>query len=174
MSRPSNVHKFHGHPPVAGFSELEKHLLNDFQKGMPLSAAPFADIAQRLGVTEAEVIDALQVLQDTGVVSRVGAVFRPNRVGASTLAAMSVPEERLNDVAELVNAYVEVNHNYEREHSFNMWFVITAANSNQVEQVISDIEQRTGLSVLSLPMEEDYHIDLGFPLNWDTDSEVVV
>jgi DNA-binding Lrp family transcriptional regulator len=145
---------------------LERHLLNDFQDGFPLVERPYAAIAERLGVDEQQVIDLLKALQADGFVSRVGPVFRPNRVGASTLAAMAVPVERLQQVAELVNAYPEVNHNYEREHAFNLWFVATAADRKRLGEVLQDIERRSGLQVLDLPMIEDYFINLGFPLQW--------
>jgi len=149
-------------------SKLHKCLLNDFQHGFPLTPTPYLDMAKQLGVTEDEVLKALESLCEAGTVSRVGAVFRPNRIGVSTLAAMSVPDERLDEVAAIVNAFPQVNHNYEREHAFNMWFVITAANDVQLESVLQDIEVKTGLSAMSLPMVEDYHIDLGFPLQWGT------
>ena len=73
------------------FSKLEQRLLNEFQHGLPLTPEPYADIARQLGVYETTVMETLKRLQTEGVVSRVGAVFRPNRIGASTLAAMSIP-----------------------------------------------------------------------------------
>ncbi len=108
------------------FSPLEQRLLNDFQHGLPLTPRPFADIARQLGVYETTVLETLQRLQTEGVISRVGAVFHPNRIGASTLAAMAVPEAELEDVADRISRFAEVNHNYEREHEFNLWFVVVA------------------------------------------------
>ncbi|HKJ77183.1 MAG TPA: Lrp/AsnC family transcriptional regulator [Gammaproteobacteria bacterium] len=143
-----------------------RRLLNDYQHDLPLSPTPFADIAAQIGVDEATVLEGLQGLQESGAISRVGPVLQPRRVGASTLAAVAVPPERLEEVAELVNGYTEVNHNYEREHRFNLWFVATAPDEEKLAAVLADIERRTGLQVLDLPMIEDYHIDLGFPLQW--------
>jgi hypothetical protein len=97
-------------------------------------------------------------------VSRVGAVLRPNTVGVSTLAAMAVAPERLDAVAQLVNGYAEVNHNYEREHRLNLWFVATAPDSARLQAVLNEIADRCGLEVLVFPLIEDYHIDLGFDL----------
>ena len=146
--------------------DLEKRLLNDFQRDLPLEPRPFLAMAERLGVTEDEVLSALGDLRDTGAISRVGAVIRPNSVGASTLAAMAVPPQDLERVAALVSAHAAVNHNYEREHRLNLWFVVTAPDADGVAAVLDDISERTGLAVLDLPMLEGYHLDLGFALQW--------
>lgn len=146
---------------------LEQHLLNDYQRGLPLVSRPFKVIAEKLGTTEQVVLDTLSHLQQQGYVSRVGAVFRANAIGASTLAAMAVAEDQLERIAGLINDYTEVNHNYQREHHFNLWFVATAANDIALRRVLKDIEARTGYSVLYLPMLEDYHIDLGFDLGFE-------
>lgn len=151
------------HAPVQ-LSALEKCLLNEYQRGFPLCDSPYAEIGRQLGVSEAEVIDTLGSLQQRGLISRVGPVFRPNRAGASTLAAMAVPAERLDAIAALVSACDEVNHNYEREHHFNLWFVVTAPDEERVRAVLDDIEARTGIAVLDLPLECSFYIDLGFPL----------
>jgi DNA-binding Lrp family transcriptional regulator len=145
---------------------LERRLLEGFQRDLPLVERPFAEIGRRLGCDEATVIDMLARLGEAGVVSRVGAVVEPHRAGWSTLAAMAVPETRLKAVADLVSAYAEVNHNYEREHRVNLWFVVTAPSRRRVEEVLGDIVARTGLRVLDLPLVEAYRLDLGFALTW--------
>jgi DNA-binding Lrp family transcriptional regulator len=147
-------------------TELQKHLLNDFQRDFPLSPTPFRDMAERLGVAEDEVLDMLREMAESRVISRIGPVFAPHRIGASTLAAMAVPEHRLAEVADFVSALSEVNHNYEREHGFNLWFVLTAPDAARLDEVIRTIERDTGLAVLSLPLLEEFHIDLGFPLDF--------
>jgi DNA-binding Lrp family transcriptional regulator len=147
-------------------SALERRLLNDFQHDFPLSPTPYADMARALGVGEGEVLAALAHLKASGAISRVGAVIRPNTVGVSTLAAMAVPAARLEEVAALVSGCPEVNHNYEREHRLNLWFVVTAPDAARLAAVLDDIGARTGLEVLAFPMLADYHIDLGFDLRW--------
>ncbi|MGF7209733.1 DNA-binding Lrp family transcriptional regulator [Skermanella aerolata] len=143
---------------------LDQRLLDEFQRGFPLTSRPYAEIATRLEVSEAEVIGRLRRLTEDGAVRRVGAVFRPNRVGASTLAALAVPPERLEDVAALVGAFAEVNHNYAREHRLNLWFVVTAPDAERVAQVLAEIAALTGLMPLDLRLERDFHVDLGFRL----------
>ena len=151
---------------IKDYTPLEQSLLNDFQHDMSLSATPFADMAEQLGVSEDEVIESIKSLQDSGVISRVGPVFRPNRIGVSTLAAMSVPEQDLECVARIVSAFPEVNHNYEREHKYNLWFVVTASSEEHLAIVLHEIEQHAEYPLMSLPMLEDYYIDLGFELKW--------
>jgi DNA-binding Lrp family transcriptional regulator len=148
-------------------TDLHKHLLNDFQRDFPLSPTPFRDIAERLGVAEDDVLDMLREMAADQRISRVGPVFAPHRIGVSTLAAMAVPEERLADVAARISALPEVNHNYEREHRFNLWFVLTAPGPEELRRLLERIERRIGIPVMSLPLLEDFHIDLGFPLDWD-------
>jgi DNA-binding Lrp family transcriptional regulator len=146
---------------------LDFQLLNDFQRDFPLCPAPFAELASRLGVGEKVVLGRLENLRREGKISRVGAVFAPKRIGASTLAAMAVPPEKLEVVAAAVNRFPEVNHNYEREHRYNLWFVVTAASEGRLQASLSAIEQAAGYPLMALPLLEEFHIDLGFCLNGD-------
>jgi len=147
----------------AEIESIEK-MFNQFQHNFPLSSTPYADMARQLGIAEQQLLTLLKELKSSQIISRIGAVFRPNRIGVSTLAAMAVPHHRLIDIASIISAYPAVNHNYEREHHFNLWFVVTAENKEQLDKTLKDMEQKTGIVILSLPMEKDYHIDLGFPL----------
>ena len=147
-------------------SQLDRQLLDNYQHSFPLDPQPFAAIAEQLGISESKVIDRLGYLKRFGALSRIGPVLKPNRIGASTLAALAVPTEKLEQVAAIVSALPEVNHNYEREHDYNLWFVVTAPDREGVDRVLTDIEDKTGLEVLDLPMLEDYFIDLGFSLQW--------
>jgi DNA-binding Lrp family transcriptional regulator len=121
-------------------------------------------MAQQLGVDEDGLLAMLRRLLAEGAISRVGAVVAPHRAGWSTLAAMQVPPEMLDAVAEFVSGFEEVNHNYQREHRLNLWFVVTAASDWRVEQVLREIEYRTSMPVIDLPLEEAFRLDLGFRL----------
>ncbi len=145
---------------------VNRTLLDRYQRDFPLTAAPYAAIGDDLGLDESEVIERLDALRQCGAISRVGAVVAPHRTGWSTLAAIAVPEDRLEEVAGLVSACPEVNHNYEREHAFNLWFVVVGENRDHVARVLGDIGEKTGLDVLDLPLEQAFHIDLGFPIRW--------
>ncbi|WP_137937110.1 Lrp/AsnC family transcriptional regulator [Chitinivorax sp. B] len=143
-------------------------LLNDYQRDLPVVPKPFQIMADELSVSEPQVLNTLQHWQDTQVVSRVGTVFQPNTVGYSTLAAMAVPNTRLDATAALVSARLEVNHNYQREHVFNLWFVVTTPTIEQRETVLTELAATCNLPLISLPLVQDYHIDLGFDLQHGT------
>ena len=139
-------------------------LIDRWQRGFPLVERPFEEVGRGAGLDEASTIATLRRLRDGGVVSRIGAVVRPHTVGASTLAAMRVPPERLEEVAALVSAEPLVNHNYAREHAVNLWFVIAGPELEMVSDSLARIERSAGIAVLDLPLVRSYHIDLGFSL----------
>jgi DNA-binding Lrp family transcriptional regulator len=139
-------------------------LLNAWQRGFPLEPRPFAAIARTCGLDEADVIQRFAQLRSRGLIDRIGPVFRPNTAGASTLAAMAVPPERLEAVAWQVTRHAGVNHNYERENRINLWFVATAPSAAALQETLCAIERDTALQVLRLPLLEEFHIDLGFDL----------
>lgn len=151
-------------------TESEHRLLNEVQRGFPLEPRPFARLGPRYGLDEAGVLRSIGRMHACGAISRLGAVVAPNTLGASTLAAMTVPAARLQKVAALVSARPAVNHNYEREHPINLWFVVAAADRAAVTRVLRGIEVETGLAVLDLPLDTAYHIDLGFDLESGTNG----
>ncbi|MEW6990009.1 hypothetical protein AADZ91_04900 [Colwelliaceae bacterium 6441] len=150
---------------------LQQNIINAYQKELPLSSKPYQTMATSLGCDEVEVISALNDLDEQGVLSRVGPVFDHKKAGASTLAAIAVPPESLDKIAGIVNQFEQVNHNYAREHSYNLWFVATAIDPMALAETLQQIEQLTGLPILVLPMEASYHIDLGFKINFDKDNK---
>jgi DNA-binding Lrp family transcriptional regulator len=107
------------------------------------------------------VIERLQRLLDDRTLTRFGPLYDAARLGgAFTLAAMAVPEDRFEEVAEIVNSFPEVAHNYAREHALNMWFVVGAERPERIAEVLSQIKDRTGLEVLNMPKEEEYFLEL--------------
>jgi len=160
---------------VAVISQLQQDIINNTQKGFPLTSRPYQSIVQQLATVgintvEEDVFQAVNKLNEQLVLSRVGPVFDHKKAGASTLAALAVPEKDLDKVASIVNQFDQVNHNYGREsysqkEKYNLWFVVTASDMVALNSTLTNIELLTGLSVLVLPMEASYHIDLAFCIN---------
>lgn len=128
---------------------IDLRLLDGFQRDLPLVERPFVAMGVQLGLDEAEVIARLARMQDEGRISRVGGTVRPNTAGASTLAALAVPEDRIEEVAALVGAEPGVNHSYLREGDWNLWFVATAPDAAALEDLLTRIRDRTCHATLS-------------------------
>ena len=144
---------------------LDRDLVNRLQDGIPVAERPFRPVARELAVTEDEVVARVERLVAEGVLSRFGPMYNAERLGGEvTLAAMAVPEERFEAVAELVNAYPEVAHNYARGHALNMWFVVATEAPGRIGEVLADIGERTGLGVYDMPREQEFYIGLRFNL----------
>jgi len=148
----------------ADLDAVDVALVDEYQSGFPVVERPFRAVADDLGVDETEALDRVRRLRDRGVFRRFGAVLNPPVIGSSTLAAVSAPEDRFDEIAAAINDYRQVNHNYRRDHAWNMWFVVTAASREKRDAILSEIETETGCEVLTLPMLTDYYIDLEFPV----------
>ena len=145
-------------------SDLEAILVDDFQSGFPVEQRPYRCIANRLGYDETTVHETVCDLFEAGIFRRIGPVLNPPVIGSSALVAMRIPESELETAAETVNQFPEVNHNYERDHEWNMWFVVTADSRARRTALLDEIESATGYEVLALPMRTQYYISLEFPV----------
>jgi len=145
----------------------DRQLIDRYQRDLPVCERPYQAMAQELGLTEDKVIERLSALQEQQVLSRVGPVFEHSRAGASLLAAVAAPGEQIDLVAARINRAPGVNHNYAREHTYNLWFVMTAPDEDTLEERLDELEHTLKLPMLRLPMVEGYHIDLGFDIDWE-------
>ena len=145
--------------------ELDRKIINVLQSGFPLSNEPYAGVAAQMGITETELITRLQGLLDNKTLSRFGPMYDAQKMGGSfSLVAIQVPEEDFDTVAEVVNSYSEVAHNYQRDHKFNMWYVIATETPGRISEVNRDIEQRIGLKVYNFPKQAEYFVGLQLPV----------
>lgn len=142
---------------------LDKKIINGLQGGFPLSEQPWDELSIQFGIPVDEMISRIERLMQDGYISRFGPLYNAEKLGGGlTLAAMKVPTNRFDEVTACVNALDEVAHNYQRDHVFNMWFVIATEKPDQVKQVIKKIEKQTGLLVYNMPKQEEYFLGLKF------------
>ena len=145
--------------------ELDRRIINLLQAGLPVVDEPYAAVAEQLGIEEDELLSRLQLLLDKKMLSRFGPMYDAQKMGgAFSLVAMKVPAPRFDEVAELVNSYPEVAHNYQRDHNFNLWFVIATETQQQIGEVNAEIEQRSGLQVYNFPKLAEYYVGLQLPV----------
>lgn len=141
--------------------DLDRRIINTLQSGFPICETPYRTIAEQLGTTETELLTRLKRLLDNGTLTRFGPMYHAEQMGgALTLAALEVPDERFDEVAEIVNAFPEVAHNYARTHRLNMWFVLATETSERLQQTLAEIERKTGLTVYDMPKQREYFVNL--------------
>jgi DNA-binding Lrp family transcriptional regulator len=151
-------------PSVAtrvALDEIDRRLINALQGDFPLVREPYREVADSLGLSEAEVLQRLDSLLERRVLTRFGPMFQIERAGgAFILAAMQVSESDFDRVVAQVNAFPEVAHNYRREHALNMWFVLATATPQGIAETIAAIEAATGLPVFAFPKEREYFVEM--------------
>ena len=146
--------------------ERDRAILNEIQSGFPLVSRPYAELASRLGMTEAEVLDRVSELRMSGVIRRIGGNFHSDRLDfTSTLCAARVPEDKLDFFVRKVNGYPGVTHNYLRSGEYNVWFTFIAPEMADIEAALRDIEAETGVkNILNLPAVRLFKIKVDFEM----------
>jgi len=150
-------------PPVE-MSELDRKVLSTIQAAFPVKARPYAVLAQQLDSTEADVLASVKGMRSEGIIRRIGSIFDSHRLGyRSTLCAIAVPEERIEEVAALIGEYHNVTHNYEREDRYNVWFTLIAPSQSRIQAILDEIAEKTGIDdILDLPAIRLFKIKVDF------------
>ena len=146
--------------------DLDRRLLDIVQKEFPLTGRPFLALGEILGVGEEEAIKRTKRLCDLGIIRRIGPILDMRRLGCSGgLVALPVSDGRIDEVAEVVNGYREISHNYLRPNDteFNMWFTISASEA-RIEEILAEIKEKTGLDQLLLPTKRIFKIGVRFEI----------
>lgn len=141
--------------------KIDKKIINHLQGGFPVCEYPYQVVADQLGLTEAVLIKRLKALLESGLLSRFAPLYHAEQMGgALTLAAVKAPVENFDSIADIINAFPEVAHNYARNNELNMWFVIATDKQERVAEVINSIEEKTGLKVYNMPKINEYFVGL--------------
>lgn len=151
---------------MAVLDDLDRRLLNEVQGDFPLSPRPYVELARRLATSEADVLDRLQIARDSGVLRHLSGIFDVYRLGyRSTLVAISVPSDHLDQAAAVISAHPGVSHNYGREHHFNLWFVLAVPRSSDMEGIVAGLARQAGSTrTILLPALKLYKIDVEFDM----------
>ncbi len=143
--------------------ETDRLIINSLQGSFPICDQPYLEVAQQLGISEEELLSRLQTMLDKRTLTRFGPMYDIQKLGGSfSLCAIRVPAERFEEVTEIVNAFPEVAHNYERDHEFNMWYVLATESPEQITQTNQAIAARTGLKVYNMPKIQEFFVGLHF------------
>jgi DNA-binding Lrp family transcriptional regulator len=152
-------------PSLADQTDLA--ILNALQDDLPLVSRPWKAIADRLNISETDMIDRMKNLEESGIIRDISPVLESRSLGlhAATLVALHVPEERLEEIAGVISSYAEVSHNFQRDHYYSLWFTIAAQNEEGIQRVLHEILQQTAIpvsDVLDLPTTKKIKINVRF------------
>ncbi|MCK8824450.1 siroheme decarboxylase subunit alpha [Fuchsiella alkaliacetigena] len=145
---------------------LDQQLLNITQRDFPITSKPYQAIGEKLGIEGSEVIDRIKKLKEQGYIRRLGGIFSSKELGyVSTLVATKVEEDKFYKVAEKINQYPGVTHNYRRNHDFNLWFTLIVSSSAKLEAQLAEIADLEGVKVLrNLPAKNLYKLGVNLDM----------
>jgi len=146
--------------------DTDIEILNRIQSNFPVTSRPFLAIGNELNISETDVIDRINRLKESGIIRRIGGNIVPRKLGfVSTLCAASVPENQIDAFAEAVNQYPGVTHNYQRNHTLNIWFTFIAPSMQEIETHLKAISKETGITgILNMPATRVFKIRAHFDL----------
>ena len=133
-------------------SKQDKELIAEIQSGLPLASHPYAEIGERVGLSEQEVIQRIDNLQAGGVIKRMGIVVRHHELGytANAMVVWNVPDERLDEIGDLLGGQDCVTLCYQRprrlpDWPYNLFCMIHGQKRERVLQIIDAIVESEGL-----------------------------
>ncbi len=127
--------------------EQQAQLLSLLQKRFPLTRKPYAEIAKMLGVNELEVLKEVREQKRASIIRQISPIFDTKRLGySSSLVAFEVDEADIDQAVEVINSHPGISHNYERDHSFNIWFTVAVASDSKLglEKTVALLAQKVG------------------------------
>jgi siroheme decarboxylase len=148
---------------------IDNQLLNIIQKDFPIDPKPFETIANILNITEDEVLLRVEKLKKEGSIRRLGGIFDSKKLGyVSTLCAVKVQPEKLEEVAAYINTFNEVTHNYLRDYEFNIWFTLIAYSRERIQEILESIQSKfNDCIIINLPAKNLFKINVNLNVGGD-------
>ena len=129
--------------------DLDKKIIHYLQGDLPLTARPFAALAERIGIDEGELLDRIKLLKEQGILRRLGATLYHQRVGfkANGMVAWCVPDDKIDETGFLMAAFKEVSHCYQRKiqdkWKYNIYTMIHGKNKKDCQGIVKRIAEKT-------------------------------
>jgi DNA-binding Lrp family transcriptional regulator len=124
----------------------DRELVRATQEGLPICVQPFAELARRLGWSEAEVLDRFQRLLACRAIRRIAAVPNHYRLGyrANGMCVFDVADEQVTELGRRVGALAFVSHCYRRprlppEWPYNLFAMVHGRSRDEVETRLAEI-----------------------------------
>ena len=146
--------------------ELDRRIIHELQENFPLEVNPYEILAANLGIEVEQLWERVLALVESGVIRRIGFSIDSRKIGyCSTLAAVRVSPDRIEEASDLIESYPQITHSYLREDAFNIWFTVIAESDDLILVILDEIRDKLGLSpqdVMNLPVEKLFKLDARF------------
>lgn len=151
----------------------DQELLNAVQWDFPLVPRPFAELGERLGTSEADVMTRVQRVKDAGVLRQLSAIFDTRALGyGSSLVAARVDPDRVDEAAAVISEHPGVSHNYKRNHDFNLWYTVAVPPGHRLDDHVDVLHRRSGSEVTRvLPTLKLYKIGVKLDMTGKTKAD---
>ncbi len=134
-------------------SQLDKEIIRALQEGLPLVSRPFLALAEKLGITEDELLAKVQDFAERGVIRRFGAAVRHQDLGfvSNAMVVWQVPEERIEEVGRLMATFDEVSHCYQRparppDWPYNLFTVVHGQTPEDCREIAARLSRASGIA----------------------------
>lgn len=146
-------------------SAIERKILNCLQEDIPLSPAPFKILSKKIGIKEKELLKKIKELKERGIIRSFASSLNHRALGfKSTLLALRVPPDKVEDIATELIKYTEVTHCYVREGEFNLWTVFLYKDG-MIKNVIKKITKQIGKeNILNLKTIKQFKLKTRFKI----------
>ncbi len=131
--------------------EIDKELVSLMQTSFPVSIHPYHDIADHLNISSKECLRRIQKLMDDKIIRRIGGILQSDKIGyTSTLCAIKIPRSDVKRIAEMLNQFSSITHNYERDHEYNLWFTFID-HKYCIQQSLQELSEHIGYPITTFP-----------------------
>jgi DNA-binding Lrp family transcriptional regulator len=133
-----------------GLSPVEKAVVHALSGDLPLSPRPFAEIASKVGLAEAEVIGMVRDFAARGYIRRFGAVLVHQRSGfrANAMLVWRFREAEVAEAGRKLASLPYVSHCYQRSEApgwpYNLYTMIHAASRSELLAMAEEMAGLTG------------------------------
>ena len=146
--------------------DMDRRIIKELQENFPLEINPYEVIADNLGMSVDQLWQRILALAESGVIRRMGFSIDSRKIGySSTLAAVRVSQDRIDEASELISEYPQITHSYLRQDDFNIWFTVIADDREYVLVILEEIRDKLNLTeddVMDLPVEKLFKLDARF------------
>ena len=156
---------------MPALDSIDRQILNLLQNDFPVAAQPYKVMAERMGVSEKEILARIGMMKSAGIIRRIGGILDTRSLGYySTLCTTMVPDSRVGEAAEVINRLPGVTHNYLRDHDYNLWFTLTVPAREEADRILAELESTLGIEIISMPAETVFKIRVNFDMEANDDD----